>query len=302
MSGFKAIDAVVNIWTPEALKHRPGWTDEFFIGKVKGKHDAGGISLESMIEGMDAAGIDISFLVAAKAGRVGLPGCYHMPPEVVAEAIKKYPSRFMGLVGLDPYQGMDGVRQLEYAVKELGFIGAHLYPHWYDLPPNNARYYPFYAKCIELDIPIQMQVGQSLIYSKEHRTRSVGRPIYLDDIACDLPELKLIGSHVGIPWHDEMIAMSWKHENVFICTDAHSPKYWPESVWRYLNSYGQNKVIFATDFPVLRFERTIQEIHDYGLKPEVMRKFMRDNTIRIYNLQSRGIELSADGENHDRPA
>ena len=302
MSGFKAIDAVVNIWTPEALKHRPGWTDEFFIGKVKGKHDAGGISLESMIEGMDAAGIDISFLVAAKAGRVGLPGCYHMPPEVVAEAIKKYPSRFMGLVGLDPDQGMDGVRQLEYAVKELGFIGAHLYPHWYDLPPNNARYYPFYAKCIELDIPIQMQVGQSLIYSKEHRTRSVGRPIYLDDIACDLPELKLIGSHVGIPWHDEMIAMSWKHENVFICTDAHSPKYWPESVWRYLNSYGQNKVIFATDFPVLRFERTVQEIHDYGLKPEVMRKFMRDNTIRIYNLQSRGIELSADGENHDRPA
>jgi len=251
---------------------------------------------------MDAAGIDISFLVAAKAGRVGLPGCYHMPPEVVAEAIKKYPSRFMGLVGLDPYQGMDGVRQLEFAVKELGFIGAHLYPHWYDLPPNNARYYPFYAKCIELDIPIQMQVGQSLIYSKEHRTRSVGRPIYLDDIACDLPELKLIGSHVGIPWHDEMIAMSWKHENVFICTDAHSPKYWPESVWRYLNSYGQNKVIFATDFPVLRFERTVQEIHDYGLKPEVMRKFMRDNTIRIYNLQSRGIELSADGENHDRPA
>ena len=147
-----------------------------------------------------------------------------------------------------------------------------------------------------------MQVGQSLIYSKEHRTRSVGRPIYLDDIACDLPELKLIGSHVGIPWHDEMIAMSWKHENVFICTDAHSPKYWPESVWRYLNSYGQNKVIFATDFPVLRFERTVQEIYDYSLKPEVMRKFMRDNTIRLYNLQSRGIKLSADGENHDRPA
>ena len=134
---------------------------------------------------------------------------------------------------------------------------------------------------------MQMQVGQSLIYSKQQRCRSVGRPIYLDDVACDLPELKLIGSHVGIPWHDEMIAMSWKHENVFISTDAHSPKYWPDSVVRYINSYGQDKVIFGSDFPVLRFQRTVEEIDQLDLKSEVRRKFMRDNVIRIYGLEGR---------------
>jgi len=284
---YRAIDAVVNIWTAEALSHRPAWTDEFFLGKVKGKHDSGGISLAQMLAGMDAANIEVGFLVAAKSGRVGLPGCYHMPPEVVAAAVAQYPDRFFGLVGIDPYTGMDGVRALEYAVKELGFIGAHIYPHWFELPPNHAKYYPFYTKCIELGIPVQMQVGQSLIYSKEQRCRSVGRPIYLDDIACDLPELKLIGSHVGIPWHDEMIAMAWKHENVFIATDAHSPRYWPESVVKYLNSYGQDKVIFGTDFPVLRFERTVQEIDALGLKPEVRRKFMRDNVIRVYGLEDK---------------
>ena len=289
---YKTIDAVVNIWTQEALSHRPGWTDEFFIGKVKGKHGSGGISLEKMLEGMDKAGIELGFLVAAKAGRVGLPGCYHMPLEVVADAVAKYPKRFVGLVGIDPFMGMDGVRQLEYAVKELGFVGAHLYPHWYDLAPNHARYYPFYAKCIELGIPIQMQVGQSLIYSKDYRCRSVGRPITLDDIACDLPELKLIGTHVGIPWHDEMIAMSWKHENVYIATDAHSPKYWPESVWKYINSYGQDKVLFGTDFPVLRFERTVDEINEAKLKSIVRRKFMRNNVIKLYGLEDRGFALA----------
>ncbi len=288
MSGdYQAIDAVVNIWTAEALAHRPDWTDDFFIGKVKGKHDSGGISLEQMLEDMDAAGIQYAFLIAAKTGRVGLPGSYHMPPEVVANAIAQYPDRFFGLIGIDPYTGMDGVRALEDAVKNMGFVGAHLYPHWFELPPNNARYYPFYTRCIDLDIPIQMQVGQSLIYSKDQRCRSVGRPIYLDDIACDLPELKLIGSHVGIPWHDEMIAMAWKHDNVHICTDAHSPRYWPESVVRYINSYGQNKVIFGSDFPVLRFQRTVKEIDDLGLKPEVRRKFMRDNVIRLYGLEDR---------------
>ncbi|MBL4800282.1 MAG: amidohydrolase [Emcibacter sp.] len=291
---FKAIDAVVNIWTSEALQHRPDWTDDFFVGKVKGNHSSVGTSLEEMIHMMDEAGIEYAFLIAAKTGRPGLPGCYHMPPEVVAEAVEKYPKRFFGLVGIDPYQGMDGVRALEDDVKNKGFIGAHLYPHWFELAPNHAKYYPFYAKCIELDIPIQMQVGQSLIYAKDNRCRSVGRPIYLDDVACDLPELKLIGSHVGIPWHEEMIAMSWKHENVYICTDAHSPKYWPESVWKYINSYGQDKVIFGTDFPVLGFERTLQEVRSYGLKPAVEKKFLRNNVIKLYGLEARGVELAAE--------
>ncbi len=293
---YKAIDGVVNIWTPEALSHRPSWTDDFFVGKVKGKHTGAGVSLEQMIEDMDAAGIEYSFLIAAKTGRVGLPGCYHMPPEVVAEAVKKYPTRFFGLVGIDPFQGMDGVRALEHAVKELGFIGAHLYPHWFELAPNQAKYYPFYSKCIELGIPIQMQVGQSLIYAKDNPCRSVGRPIYIDDIACDLPELKIIGSHVGIPWHDEMIAMAWKHDNVYMATDAHSPKYWPESVWKYINSYGQDKVIFGTDFPVLRFGRTVQEVNDYGLKLSVRRKFMRNNIIKLYGLEDRGVLLAPEDE------
>ena len=240
-----------------------------------------------MIEYMDEADIQSAFLVAAKAGRKGLSGCYHMPAELVADAVSKYPDRFFGLIGIDPFTGMDGVRAMEDAITNMGFIGVHLYPHWFDLAPNEARYYPFYAKCIELGVPIQMQVGQSLIYSKQHRCRSVGRPIYLDDIACDLPELKLIGTHVGIPWHDEMIAMAWKHENVYMCTDAHSPKYWPESVIKFLNSYGQDKVIFATDFPVLRFKRTLDEIEDFGLKPEVRRKFLRDNVIKLYGLEGR---------------
>ncbi len=283
-NGYKVIDAVANIWTPEALSHRPNWTDDFFVGKVKGSHDSRGISLEAMLAQMDSAGIQKAFLVSAKTGRLGLPGSYHMPPKVVADAVAQYPDRFCGLIGLDPFMGMEGVRALEDAVTNMGFIGAHMYPHWFELEPNKAKWYPFYSKCIELDVPVQMQVGQSLIYSSQQRCRSVGRPIYLDDIACDLPELKLIGTHVGIPWTDEMIAMSWKHENVYICTDAHSPKYWPESLVKYINSYGQDKVIFGTDFPVLKFKRTVDEIDSFGLKPAARRKLMHDNAARLYGL------------------
>ncbi len=282
---IRAIDAVVNIWTEEALSVRPDWGDDFFVGKMKAQ-DAlmPGLTLDEMIARMDAGGIGHGFLIAAKSGRVGLPGCYHMPPEIVARAVAAHPTRFSGLIGIDPYTGMDGVRELERAVTELGFVGAHLYPHWFELPPDHRKYYPFYTKCAELGVPIQMQVGQSMIYSPEHRTVSVGKPHTLDAVACDFPELKLIGIHVGIPWHEEMIAMSWKHDNVYIGCDAHSPKYWPESVVHYINTFGRNKCLFGTDFPVLDFERTRAEVDALGLRPESLERFLRGNAIDVYGL------------------
>jgi hypothetical protein len=237
-----------------------------------------------MLELMDQAGIERAFLIATKTGRLGLPGSWHLPYEIVARAVKEHPGRFYGLAGLDPTEGMAGVRALERAVRDYGFIGAHMYPHWFELAPDHARWYPFYAKCVELDVPVQMQVGQSLIYTSDQRLRSVGRPITLDAVACDFPELKLVGIHVGIPWTDEMIAMAWKHPNVFIGCDAHSPRYWPASFVQFIDSYGQDKVIFGTDYPVLDFGRTRDEIEALGLRPQPRRKLLRENALRIYKL------------------
>jgi predicted TIM-barrel fold metal-dependent hydrolase len=284
-SDVAAIDTVVNLWTPEALSHRPGWKEGFFAGKVKSKTPMPGLPLEEMLARMTAAGIERGFLVAARAGRLGLPGSYHMPYEVVARACAAHPGRLYGLAGIDPTQGMAGIRALEEAVRHMGFIAAHAYPHWFELPPDHARWYPFYAKCCELGIPLLTQVGQSLIYAPEQPLRSVGRPIALDAVACDFPELKLIGIHVGIPWTDEMIAMAWKHDNVYIGADAHSPRYWPASFVQYLNSYGRHKVLFGTDFPVLDFGRTMEEIAVLNLKPEVRRLFLRDNAVRVFGLR-----------------
>jgi predicted TIM-barrel fold metal-dependent hydrolase len=283
-----AIDAVVNLWTREANALRPR-RDAFYQGKMKvEKQTAEGVSLSGMLRRMDAAGIERGFLIATRAGRLGHPACYHLPYELVAKAVRRHPDRFSALAGLDPWEGMKGVRELEHAVKDLGFIGAHFYPHWYELAPDHAKWYPYYAKCCELDIPVQMQVGQSMIYDPGYPIRSVGRPITLDAVACDFPELKLVGIHVGIPWTEEMIAMAWKHKNVFIGCDAHSPKYWPQSFVRYIDSYGQDKVLFGTDFPILDFERTREEIEALGLRPEAKRKLLRENALRVYKLDRKG--------------
>ena len=285
MSDVKAIDTVVNIWTPEALAGRPDRTGFYTEQMRVNAQTFAGVTHKEMLERMDRAGIEKSFLIAAKVGQLGHPACYHVPYKLVADAVQAYPDRFYGLAGLDPTEGMTGVRELERSVRDYGFIGAHFYPHWFELAPDHAKWYPFYAKCVELDVPIQLQVGQSMVYDPRYPRRSVGRPITLDTVACDFPELKIVGIHVGIPWTDEMIAMAWKHANVYIGSDAHSPKYWPASFVHFIKSFGKDKVLFGTDFPVLDFERTMKEIDALGFSDEVRAKFLRDNAIKLYKLE-----------------
>ena len=280
-----AIDSGIGLWTPEANRHRPAGLRGFFVDKFGVADETyGGLTLSEILRRMDAARIEKACVLATKSGPATANYAFHIPYEVVADAVRQHPDRFYGLAGIDPTQGMAGVRELERAVNDLGFIGAHFYPHWFELAPDHAKVYPFYAKCVELGVPIQLQVGQSHLYLPDVPLRSVARPITLDAVACDFPELKLIGIHIGVPWTDEMIAMAWKHPNVYIGSDAHSPKYWPPTFVQYLNSYGQDKVIFGTDFPVLDFERTRQEIEALGLKPRALKKLLRDNICRVYGL------------------
>lgn len=114
-------------------------------------------------------------------GRTGLDEDFksqvRMPEDMRAGvSIDDYLGR-MERAGIDPTRGMAGLKDLEHAVNELGFVGAHWYPHWFAMPPDAAQIYPYYAKCCELDIPIMMQVGQSLVHSRTRRLPSVGRPI-----------------------------------------------------------------------------------------------------------------------------
>jgi len=282
-----SIDTVVNLHTPEVVALRPGWSGRFHQ-RAFGRDDSvmEGYSLARMLELMDASGTERAFLVAHKTGQLGLPGSWHLPFEMVADAVSRHPDRFLGLAGIDTTEGMEGVRALEHAVRDLGFIGAHGYPHWFELPPDHARWYPYYTKCCELGVPILLQVGQSLIYDPARPLQSVGRPITLDPVACHFPELKLVGIHVGIPWADEMIAMAYKHPNVFIIADAHAPKHWPESFVRFIDSYGRSKVMYGTDFPVLEFARYRREVDALGLRPEARRLFLRDNAIRVFGLSA----------------
>ena len=279
------IDIVVNLFTPQEVEKKQTGLDEDFKEQVRmPKEMRGGVTIDQYLDKMDLAGIERSLLIAVRAGDIRVPESFEIPYSRVYEICQEHPARFSGLAGIDPFRGMAGLKDLEEAVNDMGVVGAHLYPHWCELPPDHAKYYPYYAKCCELDIPIMMQVGHNLIYSRNRRLPSVGKPIYLDQVAIDFPELKLIGIHIGIPWTEEMISMCWKHENVFTAGDAYAPKYWPEAFVHYANSYGRNKVMFGTDWPVIDPIRAVKEVEDLGFREEAKKLIMRDNALKVFNL------------------
>ena len=127
MYDIQAIDIVCNIFTEEVEQYRPKNRKAFYQGKMKVDDDTmRGVSLTEMLVRMDSAGIEVAFLIASKNGPLGHPSCYHLPYELVERAVKEHPDRFCGLAGVDPTEGMQGVRELERAVKDMGFVARPL--------------------------------------------------------------------------------------------------------------------------------------------------------------------------------
>jgi uncharacterized protein len=283
--GYGSIDIVTNLYTPQVVAEGRVPTDENFRDKVRVEGDhRGGLTLEEYIAKMDRAGIERSLLIAARCGDRRMSTSTEIPYEYVHEACQKYPHRFSGLAGINPLLGIAGLKELDRAVHEFGFVGAHLYPHWFGQAPDAAIYYPYYARCAELGIPIMMQVGHCLLYRRDNRLATVAPPITLDRIAIDFPELTIIGIHLGYPWTEEMIAVATKHPNVYMCGDAYAPKHWGQSTYHFINTYGQDKFLFGTDWWVIDPERAMNDVHNIEFREGPLRKMLRDNALKVFNL------------------
>jgi predicted TIM-barrel fold metal-dependent hydrolase len=280
-----AIDIVCNPFTPLEVAEKQVGVDDHFYDKVRvPEHARTGVPMSDYVAKMDRAGIERSLLVAVRAGDMRIKHSFAIPYERIAEYCEQFPGRFHGLAGIDPSRMMAGLRELERGINEFGFVGAHLYPHWFEQPPDAACYYPFYAKCCELDVPIMMQIGHCLDYQRDRILPSVGRPITLDRVAIDFPELKLIGIHLGWPWTEEMIAVCFKHSNAYMAGDAYAPKHWPDEYIRYVDSWGQDKCLFGTDWPVIDPERAMQELEQLPIRKESRAKLLRENAMRLFRL------------------
>ena len=159
-------------------------------------------------------------------------------------------------------------------MRDLGFKGVYIHTSGFGIPLTDRLNYRLYARCVELGIPVSMQVG----HSAEHMSNERGRPIHLDTVALDYPELTLTGAHTGWPWTEEMILLVWTHENVFLGIDAHNPKCLEPSLIHFMKTRKQNKVIDGTNDPAVLHRESISCIrNERDLSEKVAGKILHRN-------------------------
>lgn len=279
----KAIDIMCYIYTTEGVKKMFYEPEELYqvVKWWKLENKVRGYSPEEFIALLDEAGVEYVCIPAVKMKSYKKDKLiWDISIEEVKDAIDKILGRGIGIAGVNPLKRMEGVREVERAVKDFGFKGVYIHTYGFGIPLNDKLYYPFYAKCCELSIPVFMQVG----HSAESMPSKFGQPILLDDIALDFPELTIVGAHTGWPWIEEMIAIAWKHPNVYIGIDAHMPKYLDPALVQFLKTRGRGKVMWGTNYPTIYQKESLDQVKEWGLKEEVEKLLIRDVAAKVLKL------------------
>ena len=242
-----------------------------------------------LIADLDAAGIMRAVITGFDERTTA--GKTFVENECVAALLERHPDRFIAFAGVDIMRGDRAVRQLEYWVKERGFRGLSLRPFMIGLPADDKRYYPFFEKCVELDIPLSIHASANWTTS---RVSDLGHPRHFDAVACVFSQLKLILSHAGYPWVLEACLLAWKHPNLYLELAAHRPKYFVVSGtgWEPLLQYGQttiqDKILYGTGTFLLgrRPAELLQEFDALPLRPPVREKWLWGNAAKLLNLEN----------------
>ena len=224
---------------------------------------------------MDQGNVDKMLISAWQAPRTDL-----ITNDEVAEFVKQAPDRLIGVGSVDISKPMEAVREVRRCVRELGFKAIRVLPWLCEVPPTDSRFYPVYVACIEEGVPFCTQIG----HTGPLMPSEVGRPIYLDKVALDFPELVIVGGHIGYPWTEEAIAVATKHENVYIDTSAYSVKRYPPELIRFMRGNGKRKVLFGTNYPMMTHESALKELPNLELSDECEELFLYQNAQRVFKL------------------
>jgi len=281
MEDIKAIDVMNYPFTPELQdKFWAGYELQIMMKQMfKGRSPMVRCTPDEFIAQMDEAGygkVLISMPKIYSWNEKKLAIDYTL--EEINQLVKTHPSRLVGLASYNPFKITESLKEIEIAVKEYGFKGIYAHTLGHNIPPNHRSMYPCYAKCVELGIPFSLQVGHSL----ELLPSDPGRPIYLDEVALDFPNLTIIASHTGWPWCEELIALAWKHTNFYIDISAHLPRYLDKSLVNYMTTRGQEKTLFGTNGLGLKLCK--DQFMEIPMKDDVRKKILRDNAIRVFRL------------------
>jgi len=199
------------------------------------------------------------------------------------EAIRRFPERFFPSYQANPNRGMDEVRTIARLHRELGLKAVTAFPSGLcpQVPIDDKKWFPVYAKCVELDLPICCCVG----VPGPRLPMAPQKVELIDEVCWFFPELRFVMRHGAEPWTDLAVKLMLKYPNLYYSTSAFAPRHYPRAIIDYANTRGADKILYAGYFPMgLSLERIFREMSDVPFKDHVWPKFLRDNALKVFKL------------------
>ncbi|HEY2999874.1 MAG TPA: amidohydrolase family protein [Acidimicrobiales bacterium] len=236
-------------------------------------------TVEGLLATMDDAGVDLGVLTSGLSdpGRSRREGDY-APEDVVAIA-DRHPGRFLVAPTVDragrPRRNCARVRELAQH-PAVAIVRVTPLVEQYEL--NHRLYYPVYATCEELGLPVSINVG---VPGPQVRSRCQD-PVLLEDVLIDFPGLTVVGAHMGHPYEALLIQYMLKWPRLHLMTSAYLATYMDPALVRFMDSSrGRGRVLFASDHPVIPARKALDAARALPLSDESMALFLGDAAHRL---------------------
>ncbi len=195
----------------------------------------------------------------------------------------------MAFASIDPHKSKFGAIEARRMIEEFGVKGFKFHPPIQNFHPHDRMAWPIYEVIAEYGLPAIFHTGHSGMGTGMRGGGGIrlkyGQPMMVDDVAVDFPDMKIILAHPSWPWTDESLSMALHKENVFIDLSGWSPKYFPKQVIHYANTQLKHKMLFGSDFPLIKPDKWMDAAKDAGFREEVMPMIMKDNAAKLLGLK-----------------
>jgi predicted TIM-barrel fold metal-dependent hydrolase len=189
---------------------------------------------ERLIELLDRVGIDKAVIFGSNL----IPlADYKENNDDIADAVKKFPDRFIGFGSVDPRCDPEGApREVVRAVEGLGLRGLKFHPWLQVFPANDYRLYPIMEVASRYKLPVIFHMG----------TPPYCQPFQLADVASHFPEVQFIIGHFGkLLWLDS-VRSAIKHDNIYLETSGAQSA----DIECAVKMLGHERIVFGTDLPL----------------------------------------------------
>ena len=208
--------------------------------------------------------------------------------DYVAEVRDEYPEFFVGFASVDPLKD-DCVEEAERAVSELDLSGFKFQQIAQGFDPSAPEHDRLWGTIEDLGVPVVFHGGNSTLGAGSPGGRGLriehGNPMLVDSVAARYPDLQILIAHPAFPWEKEQLAICQQKGNVYMDLSGWLPKYIDEQVLQYAGSVLKEKVMFGTDYPMIRPGDWLDSFAEHTDYPEeIQRKLLWENAEAFLDL------------------